>query len=210
MGLTKVCSRCKTDLPVSEFHRLHSASDGLQYSCKACSREADKKTRNKDRSKATKQEWYRNNRDISIARAKLQRGNTERWRQENRERVNAVEKYRKATTEIGQEGVAHATLMRRFAKFGLTLDQYHAMAEAQDFQCACCGQVPTPTQGGAHDGFHIDHHHVTGKVRGLLCGGCNVGMGMLQDSPEVCELAASYLRATTPVMCCVPQMSGAI
>lgn len=193
MGLTKVCSRCKTDLPVSEFHRLHSASDGLQYSCKACSREADRKTRNKDRSKATKQEWYRNNRDISIARAKSRRANSDQWRRENRERYNAVDYYRKATTETGQESIAHGTLLQRFARHGLTLDQYHAMAEAQDFLCALCGEEPIPN-AYARDGFHIDHHHVTNKVRGLLCGGCNPGIGFLKDSPEVCELAAVYLR----------------
>ena len=145
--------------------------------------------------KRVKQEWYKRNRDISIARAKTRRAGSDEWRRQNRERVNAVEYYRKATTEKGLEGTVHATLMRRFAKFGLTLDQYHAMAEAQDFQCFICGEVPEDNYGGSHDGLHIDHHHVTGRVRGLLCGGCNVGIGMLKDSPEVCELAAHYLRS---------------
>jgi hypothetical protein len=69
-------------------------------------------------------------------------------------------------------------------KYGLTLDQYHAINEAQDFVCAICG-CDKPS--------HIDHSHATGKVRGLLCAGCNVGIGMLGDNSERCLAAASYL-----------------
>lgn len=40
----------------------------------------------------------------------------------------------------------------------------------------------------------IDHCHVTGKVRGLLCNGCNTALGAFQDDPKVLRRAISYLK----------------
>ena len=39
----------------------------------------------------------------------------------------------------------------------------------------------------------IDHCHVTGKVRGMLCNSCNRGIGLLKDNPEVLMAAVKYL-----------------
>lgn len=50
--------------------------------------------------------------------------------------------------------------------------------------CLICGSV---------DRLHIDHCHTTGKVRGLLCGTCNAGLGMFKDSPLLLKRAAEYL-----------------
>jgi hypothetical protein len=44
-------------------------------------------------------------------------------------------------------------------------------------------------------GFHIDHDHDTGKVRGLLCNRCNQGIGLLRDDPNLLIRAAEYLNA---------------
>ena len=40
----------------------------------------------------------------------------------------------------------------------------------------------------------VDHCHVGGEVRGLLCSNCNVGLGMFADNPEALEAAARYIR----------------
>ena len=45
------------------------------------------------------------------------------------------------------------------------------------------------------DKAHVDHNHVTGIVRGMLCGPCNRGIGLLNDSPEQCVRARHYLCA---------------
>lgn len=54
--------------------------------------------------------------------------------------------------------------------------------------CAVCGK---PEQGRR---LNIDHDHVTGLVRGLLCRKCNAGIGLLGDTPEGVEAALEYLR----------------
>jgi hypothetical protein len=41
----------------------------------------------------------------------------------------------------------------------------------------------------------VDHSHVTGKVRGLLCHSCNVGLGHFKDDPRFTRSATEYLEA---------------
>jgi hypothetical protein len=43
--------------------------------------------------------------------------------------------------------------------------------------------------------FHVDHDPDTGRARGLLCMECNTGIGELKHSPEILDLAISYLRS---------------
>lgn len=144
--------------------------------------------------KAKKREWYLKNREISLLRARGQKDNGLKWQRDNRDKVNARVKTWRQTLE-GKEKSEHDSLMRRFKKHGLTLDQYHAKIESQDMLCAICREAPTDNYGGLHDGFHIDHHHGSGRVRGLLCKHCNIGIGMLKDSPEICIAAANYLSS---------------
>ena len=74
-------------------------------------------------------------------------------------------------------------------KYGITLEDYDRMFDEQGGSCAVCGTEDPGRKGR----FHVDHNHSTGKVRGLLCMGCNTGLGALKDSPEVLLKAATYL-----------------
>lgn len=47
--------------------------------------------------------------------------------------------------------------------------------------------------GSTHQ-LHIDHNHLTGDVRGVLCTNCNRGIGHLMDSPDLLRKAAQYLE----------------
>jgi hypothetical protein len=58
------------------------------------------------------------------------------------------------------------------------------LSEQQNGLCAICG---LPEE-------HVDHDHVTGQVRGLLCAGCNKGLGFFRDSPQLLRQAAEYLE----------------
>ena len=70
-------------------------------------------------------------------------------------------------------------------KYGITPEQYDAAWEAQGQGCAICGK--------ADKKLHIDHCHETGAFRGILCGNCNVGLGMFGDNISTLEMAVKYL-----------------
>ena len=74
--------------------------------------------------------------------------------------------------------------------YGLTLEQYESMLEAQSHRCAIC-RTDTP---GGRGTWHVDHCHKTGAVRGLLCTGCNVGIGHLSHDPARLRAAAIYIE----------------
>lgn len=84
-------------------------------------------------------------------------------------------------------------------KFGITLDQYNAMLEAQGGVCATCksDEVFINPKTGEPQDLCVDHDHETGVVRGLLCVGCNRGIGYFRDSPEKLKAAADYLERHT-------------
>jgi len=76
--------------------------------------------------------------------------------------------------------------------FGITLNQYESLLLAQSGVCALCG-TSDPKGRGA---FHVDHDHVTGVIRGLLCHACNTGLGKLGDDPLRVSRAIQYLEGT--------------
>ena len=80
------------------------------------------------------------------------------------------------------------------ADFGLSLENYNAMLEAQGGVCAICKQPETHKRNGKLKALAVDHHHGTGKIRALLCCDCNTGIGKLKDSPEILIAAAEYIR----------------
>jgi hypothetical protein len=77
----------------------------------------------------------------------------------------------------------HRAVQRKF-KYGLTSEEFEALAKSQNYRCAIC---ETPE-------LHVDHDHGTGAVRGLLCGPCNRMLGCAKDDPDVLERAIEYLR----------------
>ncbi len=79
-------------------------------------------------------------------------------------------------------------------KFGITQQDYDAMGEAQGYRCAICNQPERRTIRGNVIVLAVDHNHATGKVRGLLCHACNVGVGMFRESPELLQNAIEYIQ----------------
>ena len=73
--------------------------------------------------------------------------------------------------------------------FGMSLEEYDEKLKAQNGVCAICGGL---CKSGKR--LAVDHNHTTGKIRDLLCGNCNGGLGKFLDNPELLELAADYLR----------------
>jgi hypothetical protein len=80
-------------------------------------------------------------------------------------------------------GSRHYHLKRRY---GIGADDFDRLVEEQGGVCAICGR-PDPE--------HVDHSHVTGAVRGILCFNCNGGLGQFRDSVDALRNAVAYLDA---------------
>lgn len=78
---------------------------------------------------------------------------------------------------------------RILKKYNITIKEYDKLLKKQGKGCAICG---TKIPGGTGR-FAIDHEHLTGKIRGLLCVNCNNGLGNFRDDPETLITAAQYL-----------------
>ena len=75
------------------------------------------------------------------------------------------------------------------SRYGISLEEYNQKITAQDSKCAICG---IELDGGKNT--HLDHDHKTGKNRGVLCVGCNSGLGNFKDSLQALEFACEYLK----------------
>ena len=75
-------------------------------------------------------------------------------------------------------------------KYGITLADFNRMVLSQGSKCACCG---TGEPGGKHNQWCVDHDHVTGVVRELLCKDCNIVLGLVEDSPEHLQRLIEYI-----------------
>jgi len=138
---------------------------------------------NSARKRESQKKWVAANRERVLAAKR-------RYDAKNRERIRAKAKEYGATPE----GQAQSRI-RGFRRFGLTPEAYWELHGKQAGVCAVCRQPETliNSRTGETKLLAVDHDHVTGAVRGLLCRKCNVGIGLLGDSRERVECAARYL-----------------
>lgn len=78
--------------------------------------------------------------------------------------------------------------------YGITLDQYNEMLNKQDGKCMICLVDNNSFYKKKPRAFAVDHCHTTGKIRGLLCNDCNVGIGLLKDNIDLLNNAIKYLN----------------
>lgn len=71
--------------------------------------------------------------------------------------------------------------------YGIGIEEKRAMVEAQGDKCAICRSEWGPK------GPSVDHDHETGRVRGMLCTRCNMGLGYFRDKADLLQAAARYL-----------------
>jgi hypothetical protein len=76
----------------------------------------------------------------------------------------------------------------RALSYGITPEEFLEMYNNQEGKCAICKEYPKTLRG-----LHVDHCHTTMKVRGLLCHGCNTGIGALRENLNVFRNAIAYL-----------------
>lgn len=78
-------------------------------------------------------------------------------------------------------------------QYGIGWEERLRLSRKQNGKCAICRSVEEDLAQGL--ALHVDHCHKTGRVRGLLCGPCNRGIGLLAEDPKSLRAAVRYLEA---------------
>ena len=192
--LEKRCSKCEIVKPIEQFSRQRQPNgrEGRRSQCKACIKvsSAAYLQANSEKKKTYQSTYSQESREKINAcyreRDRVRKANDPEYRvrkQESSKKAKACnpEKYRK----LGRKG-----LLKRY---NLTVQEYEQMYQAQNGLCAVCGN---PQVTGKQ--LSVDHDHVTGLVRGLLCVRCNYGIGYFQENISFLENAIAYLHAFHP------------
>lgn len=184
----KICRSCG-----AEFEQPRTKGE-VNYCSSECQRERWRKKRRNFIAKNLERERGKNRERW------LTRKNSEKYREtlrlkrelyasdpEHRKRVLEKQaKWRKTNPKRGR----HASVKR----YGITLSQFDDMVQRQGGVCAICRLEPLAGIKKHCQGFYVDHDHVTGEVRGLLCTNCNQGIGHLKDDVERLRSAIEYLN----------------
>lgn len=83
-------------------------------------------------------------------------------------------------------------------KYNLSVAEYNQMVKQQNGLCKVCKKPETALDKRTNKikNLAVDHCHKTGKVRGLLCSGCNGGLGLFKDNKDALLAAVEYLKDT--------------
>jgi hypothetical protein len=117
---------------------------------------------------------------------------SEEHKEKIRQGVNeASQGLRRVPTEKERLKWMQADLRRHY---GLSLADYQKLLDKQNNCCAICGKGESSiSRFGTPKRLTVDHNHVTGQVRGLLCENCNRGIGYLKENIQNFEKAIEYL-----------------
>ena len=153
--------------------KRHKVTEKGKKFCYKCSQEKDLQDFTKGMysckvcRRAPCREYYLKNKDKYIAKAN-------EYTKKNRNKIGVYWKEYKRKI--------------RYKKLGITIEDFNRMNKIQQGKCCICKKIP--------DGqiLRLDHDHNTGKIRGLLCNHCNIGLGYFRDNIESLKNAAVYLK----------------
>lgn len=135
-------------------------------------------------------------RDNTHGRCRKHRGSAPKFREWvryyskiNRQKIRG---YEKKYLNADPLRVRNRNLRRTF---GITHTDYISLLNAQHGGCAICGRTDSGSKNSPW--LFVDHCHTTGKIRGLLCHGCNAGLGSFQENPARLDQAIMYLENTS-------------
>ena len=177
----KKCYKCSQkagyDILKSEdlFYTNKQNKDGLEGSCKDCKKKEYPK-------KMSREE---------------QRNYLNRYRKENRKRTRELDRTEYHNKMKNPEFRKRSCIKSKMTKYGVSKEFVESINNVKN--CPICGfefkDQGTGKYGrGAFENRVIDHNHKTGKVRGIICGACNMMLGSARDSIETLLNAAEYLK----------------
>jgi Recombination endonuclease VII len=168
--MTKICTNCKEDRPIDHFGKCSRNADKINNECKFCNR-------------ARANRWAAENKVKNSIRAST-------WNKENSQRHNEIS----VKWNVGNKRKKRDTHLKK--NFGITIEEYDNLLNVQEGKCAICGNPESTFDGRTKSPkmLSVDHDHITGVVRGLLCQTCNLVLGLFKDSLERFEMAMKYLE----------------
>jgi len=159
----KTCTKCDEAKELSEFYKNSRAKDGRRTDCKRCVLEARRRRYEED--------------------GEILRERVRSYRERYPDRIAAYRQSPERKEHVRQYGRRRNLELT----YGISLDEYNQMFQDQDSRCAVCRS----DDPGRY--WTVDHDHLTGVVRGILCWHCNVGLGHFRDDISALVAAADYL-----------------
>lgn len=188
----KVCPDCGLEKNAAEFGRNKRRADGLAQYCKECFRRRSKASYRKRMAERGKQvrerpevpEGFRYCPQCDEIRSLSAFGS-------NRSTKDGLATYCRpchnrvmAANKVKNHGSERSYLLK-YRFYGLTEDEVAGIVDRQASLCLICLRARP---------LHVDHDHVTGEVRGLICFPCNGALGQFRDVPAVIRGAVDYLE----------------
>ena len=144
----------------------------------------------KEKRKEYMENYRQKNRD-KWKRTPEQQAEINRRRREKYANDKEYRESQKSKAKEWQESNPAKRKAQRLKKFGIDLETYNSMLIKQNNKCLICGysDMKSPIHFPV-----VDHCHITGMVRGLLCMNCNTGLGSFKDNIEFLKSAIIYLE----------------
>lgn len=114
------------------------------------------------------------------------------WRitKSGQKRCNACDKAHDMKRNQTEKRKRYSKNLKLIKTYGITLEELEQKFVEQNYKCKICQDDLKEGKGG----YSVDHDHVTGRVRGLLCRPCNKGLGHFRDDIQIMKLALDYLK----------------
>jgi recombination endonuclease VII len=189
---TKFCRDCRDHRPVSEFSRNKRSRDGLAFYCRV--HLAERSARSREARRVEPRRYRQTPPDLVVP-------DGHKWCPDCGS-VKALEQFPRtpasrtgratyclpchnARGKVSRDRVGGSRTYHLSRRYGITAEEADVMLGEQGGLCAICGRAPAE---------HVDHDHATGRVRALLCFGCNGGLGQFKDDPAALRAAAGYVE----------------
>lgn len=174
----KICTKCKIPQNLDQFRTDNTRHDCKSPTCNTCNNIHQRSWYEKNKEKARKQareSYERRKKQVSESRKIDRKNNPEKWRSAARKRYDPIKGKMSSWKQAGIKN--------------MTIERYNIMLETQNHSCAICKRHKNEFKRM----LNVDHNHLTGEVRGLLCDSCNRGIGYLKESIEILDNAKIYL-----------------
>lgn len=177
------CSRCKEFFPATrEYFYPNYKYEGWRHTCKCCLKKPVvglKQMKQEKRCPRCKKTWPTQD----FYPTSYSKDGYSSWCKECMKE--------KVQTHPQKHVYERRAALRRY---GISIDAYDELMQKQNGVCASCGEREVHSRKNKIMSLSVDHCHVTGKVRGLLCNNCNVALGHLKDDPERIKALLKYLE----------------